>query len=336
MSVSIQLHPLVVLNVSDHLTRAKYLSDRSQQDSLRVFGALLGKQVGRVLEIVNTVEVALKSNLQDQGAVIIDTQFMQARLDSYKKNFPELDCIGWYSADFKNHDQPISGIDNAVHKTIHQFSENPLYLIMNPDSKEASEKKTLPYFLYDYESQNQKFVRLDYQLATEDSERIAVDHIAKAVDPNAKTSVLSQNMQSSINAVKIFRRKIKFLIDIVRNSQEVRKNHEFMRKLNQIVSQLPITTRESFNGNAFNEYSDIAAVNLLASVTKGFELLNELLDNFKLYQGRDGYNMSEMMDGNFGLGGRGSGGNPMMDEEGLAMMAMYQQTNMGKMKNKFM
>lgn len=56
-----------------------------------------------------------------------------------------------------------------------------------------------------------------------------------------------------------------------------------MRKLNQIVTQLPITTRDSFNDNAFNEYSDIAAVNLLASVTKGFELLNELLDNFKLY-----------------------------------------------------
>jgi hypothetical protein len=77
---------------------------------------------------------------------------------------------------------------------------------------------------------------LDYTLASSDSERIAVDNVAKAVDPNAKTSTLSTNMVASLNALKILRRKIKFLIDIVKNSEEVRKNHEFMRKLNQICT----------------------------------------------------------------------------------------------------
>jgi hypothetical protein len=69
-------------------------------------------------------------------------------------------------------------------------------------------------------------------LATSDSERIAVDHVVKAVDPNAKSSVLSQNLQSSLNALKLLRKKLKFLIAIVKNSDEVRKNKEFMRKLN--------------------------------------------------------------------------------------------------------
>ncbi len=47
----------------------------------------------------------------------------------------------------------------------------------------------------------------------------------------------------------------------------------------------------------FGEYSDIAAVNLLASVTKGFELMNDLLENFKLYSGKDfGGGMNDMMD----------------------------------------
>lgn len=73
-----------------------------------------------------------------------------------------------------------------------KFTENPLYIIMNPDSKEASDKGKLPYFLYELNNQTlTDFVRLDYALATSDSERIAVDHIVKAADPNAKTSVLS-------------------------------------------------------------------------------------------------------------------------------------------------
>lgn len=245
---------------------------------------------------------------------------MGRRLESYKKNFPELDCIGWYSADFSNSDEP-QPIDSQLQKTVQQFSENPLYLIMNPSSQEAMEKKTLPYFLYEYEQQRQRFIRLDYNLATSDSERISVDHVAKAIDPNAKTSVLSQNMLSTINAVKILRRKIAFLIDIVTHSPEVRSNHDFMRKLNQIVNQLPITTRDSFNEHIFSDYSDIAAVNLLTSVTKGFELLNDLLETYKGYQGRDGsslFQSMEMMDGNFGMGGGryGSG----MDEEAMSAL----------------
>jgi len=82
-----------------------------------------------------------------------------------------------------------------------------------------------------------------------------------------------------------------------------------MRDLNQICSCLPITTRENFDKNAFSEYSDIAAVNLLASVTKGFELLNGLLENYRLYDGNRGNMMSEMMDGTFGRG--------MLDDEAI-------------------
>jgi hypothetical protein len=72
---------------------------------------------------------------------------------------------------------------------------------------------------------------LDYELATSDSERISVDHVAKAQDSSINTSMLSQNMRASLNALKLLRRKIRFLIDIARNSEEVRKNHNFMRKL---------------------------------------------------------------------------------------------------------
>jgi len=53
-----------------------------------------------------------------------------------------------------------------------------------------------------------------------------------------------------------------------------------MRRLSNICSQLPIATKEQFDSSAFYEYSDIAAINLMASVTKGFEMINELVDDF--------------------------------------------------------
>ena len=53
-----------------------------------------------------------------------------------------------------------------------------------------------------------------------------------ATDADQKVSACSQNMVAPVNAVKILRSKINFLIDVVKNSKEVRENHEFMRKLN--------------------------------------------------------------------------------------------------------
>lgn len=147
--------------------------------------------------------------------------------------------------------------------------------ILSPESIEAAKKKILPLFLFELESAGGSgaFLPLDYTLATSDSERIAVDNVAKAVDSGSSTttSQLSQNMTSSLNALKILRRKIRFLIDMVRGSPEVRADHNFMRRLQQICAQLPIAERSDFDSHAFPEYADVSAVNLLATVVKASE-----------------------------------------------------------------
>ena len=60
------------------------------------------------------------------------------------------------------------------------------------------------------------YIILDYSPASEASEQIAVDDVANAVDPNAKDSILSQRMAAHINAVKILRSKLNFLITAVK------------------------------------------------------------------------------------------------------------------------
>lgn len=69
-------------------------------------------------------------------------------------------------------------------------------------------------------------------MAASNAEQIAVDGIAHAVDPFAKVSALSQGMAAPLNAIKILRSKVNFLINAVEKSEEVRKNHNFMRRLN--------------------------------------------------------------------------------------------------------
>jgi uncharacterized protein YpiB (UPF0302 family) len=77
-----------------------------------------------------------------------------------------------------------------------------------------------------------QFVDLEFTLASSDSEQISVNDVAHAVDKDAKVSTLSQNMASALNAVKILRGKLNFLITVVKESPDIRKNHNFMRRLN--------------------------------------------------------------------------------------------------------
>ena len=147
--VTIELHPLVVMNVSDHLTRARYMHPGQK---MRVIGALLGKQEGRVMEIVNTVEFSFKATTnQEEGAIELDDGFCAGRIEAYKKLWTDLDCIGWYSSTLNAGpiaDTPTQA-DVVAHKKMQKFTENPIYLIMNNESQEALDKKKLPFYLYE-------------------------------------------------------------------------------------------------------------------------------------------------------------------------------------------
>ena len=90
---------------------------------------------------------------------------------------------------------------------------------MNTASESAKSKKQIPIFLYETNQQAKRFEQLDFQLAQSEDERIAVDNVAKAIDQGAKQSSTSTNLVSIVNAVKLLRRKIKFLVDIFEKSE---------------------------------------------------------------------------------------------------------------------
>ena len=89
-------------------------------------------------------------------------------------------------------------------------------------------------------------------------------------------------MAAPINALKILRTKLNFLITAVKQSPEVRQNKNFMRRLNQIVSSTPITTTQAYDAQFFGEYSDAAALNMLTCVTQSCQQIQNLIDDFKV------------------------------------------------------
>ncbi|KAG6889369.1 hypothetical protein C0995_001434 [Termitomyces sp. Mi166 len=71
--LTLSLHPLPILNVSEHLTRLKL---QQNTHSPFVLGGLLGTQTGREVEIVTTFELAV----EDDGESV-DLEFLVSRRD---------------------------------------------------------------------------------------------------------------------------------------------------------------------------------------------------------------------------------------------------------------
>jgi len=141
----IRVHPLVLVNISDHCTRN---SSRLSGTVSRQLGLLLGVQRGRTLEICNSFEAVTTRELSTEKTAF-DITFLSAKqeqcmltflnhavfwssLDGIfyvvtdKKVFPDLDVVGWYSiSTHKTWDQYE---DMTLHKTIMELVESPVYL----------------------------------------------------------------------------------------------------------------------------------------------------------------------------------------------------------------
>jgi COP9 signalosome complex subunit 6 len=105
----IALHPLVVMNMSDHFTRAKY---RNKVPKIKVIGLILGNQKELTLEISNSIEMK-----RDEATGEPDIKFALNRVAAYRKIpvFKDLEIIGWYSVDDCRSDQPTTH-DFEIHQ----------------------------------------------------------------------------------------------------------------------------------------------------------------------------------------------------------------------------
>ena len=72
------LHPLVIINISDHATRARVRNGKNT----RVVGVLLGNQQGKQSELLNSFELVVEEvvNEAEKSTLKIDHNYLQEKL----------------------------------------------------------------------------------------------------------------------------------------------------------------------------------------------------------------------------------------------------------------
>ena len=95
---------------------------------------------------------------------------------SVKQVFSDLDFLGWYTTGGSPTESDIH-----VHKQICEINESPVILKLNPFTRNSDLPITMYESVIDLVNgeATMLFVELSYTLATEEAERIGVDHVAR-------------------------------------------------------------------------------------------------------------------------------------------------------------
>lgn len=323
---SIVLHPLVVLNVSDHYTRfdahrrfsvgagssSKDQSPTSHSNDLedsqgnpRVIGILLGLHHGRVIEICHSVE--LTATKRPDGSIKVDRNFMQSRLEQYNQIFGQYVVVGWYTTgsqvstdDLRLHEEVFAPINeapillmlNTTTATHNTFGNGEGSSAMQTDISDSTAStnghhpSTLTTYQLELKVVNDKpkkmFVPVAHRYASEDSERIAVDHVMRHAVPGgdhgtSSTALHLSNLRSSIT---MLHNRLQCIIGFLEAtaSGKIPTDHDLLRQVSATCARLPALDCKEFSEAFAYEKNDSLVISYLSGVTKMVCLLNDTLD----------------------------------------------------------
>ncbi|EME84604.1 uncharacterized protein MYCFIDRAFT_163421 [Pseudocercospora fijiensis CIRAD86] len=199
-SLNVQLHPLVLLTISDYITRHTI---RQQQGP--ALGAVIGQQNGRNF----TLEHAYECKLADEktSSVSLDGEWFNERLEMYKEvhKEPALDLVAVFALGPVDGPQPSHLPLLEQVKTITN-SDSILLLLFHPELVDSLQGGKLPISLYEPveetggDQTQTRFKELAYEVETGDAERIGVDFVAKG--SGTATAVTKVESASTAGASK--------------------------------------------------------------------------------------------------------------------------------------
>ncbi|CBF86434.1 protein csnF [Aspergillus nidulans FGSC A4] len=208
----IQLHPLALLTISDHITRH---AARSQQGP--IVGGLLGQHNGREITVEHGFECVVE--IGPNGEAQLPNEWFVDRVKQFKDvhKVPALDLIGWWST------APPSGPTTAhlpIHRQILQnHNESAVFLTFHPSQVQGASQSQgkLPLTIYEsvYEGEsvtengkamqvdgeeqllNIRFRELPYTIETGEAEMIGIDTVARTARNAAATETSTVAAPSS-------------------------------------------------------------------------------------------------------------------------------------------
>lgn len=99
------------------------------------------------------------------------------------------------------------------------------------------------------------FVPLTYTLATEEAERIGVDHVARMSSTEAgESSLVAEHLTAQYSAIKMLHSRVRLVMEYMKAVQkgELEANHEILREAYSLCHRLPVIQSPRFRQDFYN------------------------------------------------------------------------------------
>ena len=255
-----------------------------------MYGALLGRQKGRNVELCTSFEMKMcnensssSSETMDDGSTsgtttLIDLEFLNTNIGQFKQVFADLDFLGWYTTG-----GAPTETDVALHKQVCTVNESPLLLKLDPFGKHTDLPVSVYESIIDVASQPHSsadmqatsvvtmlFIELEFTLATEEAERIGVDHIAKHSSSHTLAkSAVADHLNAQYSAITLLNNRIRVIYEYVKavrdngnnkrhlaggeatsstaaSSSSLVRNNDILREIQSLCQRLPAMGSPNF------------------------------------------------------------------------------------------
>ncbi len=188
-----------------------------------------------------------------------------------------MDFLGWYTIG----NVPLES-DIVLHRQICTINESPVLLKLDPFGKHTD----LPIYLYESiidlvnGQVTMLFIELEYTLATDEAERIGVEHIARhSCSDTLVQSTVADHLNAQYSAISLLNNRIRVIYEYVKAVKEnsnVKKNNEILREIQSLCQRLPVMNSPNF----YREFFTVRLIDLLLLIEFSKSNLFKLILSF--------------------------------------------------------
>lgn len=271
------MHPLLLVNVSDHATRFRCCG-RTEP----VVGAVLGVQDGRRVDMLTAFELVLQADHTK-----IDEEDFKQRSALYAEVFPTYEVLGWYTTGDVS-DPLVANL--AMHKQAMQLSGNEaLFCCLLRSEASVANTEEIPLQVLEMgshmEGDKHRFDNVPFSVESTEAERIATEHVTRVSTTQSAGGYASsyhQNLGSLGSAVGMLLKRLEalhqFAIEVEAGSRPW--DHQALREIRAVLDALAATPPEELRAAQLAEQNDSLLSVYLSTMTKTSAHVSDLLQSF--------------------------------------------------------
>lgn len=269
------VHPLVLLSVVDHYTRAK-----AKEDEKRVVGVILGEVFKGRIDVTNSYAVPFEEDKKDSSVWLFDHNYHEQMHHMFHKVNAKEKVIGWYSTGPKLRDNDIE-----IHEVLRRYTTHPILLIIDVNPVDNVEIPTDAYVSVESppeesSTSRRKFVHISSEIGAYEPEEVGVEHLLREIR-DIGGSTVADLVASRINAIKGLHKRLTEMHTYLENVAQGRLpvNPQILYNIQDIFNLSPnLAQRELVNALARNTNDNTLTI-YLSSLIRSIIALHELINN---------------------------------------------------------